>query len=107
MNELPVIVKWEGGRSHKGNPVLFFPTMDANAGRLVCYAHLGQHSEADYAYYRGLRNPAGAYQQLEANNLLAEYRRNLDKGESLKIVSRDTVTMQRQRYGWIAKRKAN
>ncbi len=26
--------------------------VDANPGHIVCYAHIGQHSEADYGYYR-------------------------------------------------------
>lgn len=26
--------------------------VDANPGHIVCYAHIGQHSEASYDYYR-------------------------------------------------------
>lgn len=32
-----------------------FPTVPARPGRLACYAHIGQHSEADSAYARSGR----------------------------------------------------
>ena len=31
--------------------VAFFPDDDVNWGRIACYAHDGQHSEADYMFY--------------------------------------------------------
>lgn len=34
-----------------GEIVAFFPELKANYGRMVCYAHIGQHSEADIEYY--------------------------------------------------------
>ena len=34
-----------------GTPILFLPDDPVNPGRIGCYAHLGQHSEADLGYY--------------------------------------------------------
>ena len=31
--------------------VAFLPELKANYGNIVCYAHVGQHSEASYDYY--------------------------------------------------------
>lgn len=95
-NIIHVIVKWEGGKS--GNPVLFLPEYAANDGRIVCYAHMGQHSEADLSYYWELRNPKGDYQQLEVSNLLNEYRDILEEDDELKIVFKDSVKFRKERY---------
>ena len=45
-----------------GHPecVLFLPHAAANPGRIVCYAHVGQHSEASTDYYSDTRPPADA-----------------------------------------------
>lgn len=40
-----------------GTPVLFIPREPANPGRIVCYAHIGQHSEADFGYYYRMTKP--------------------------------------------------
>lgn len=29
----------------------FFPDIEANYGKIVCYEHMGQHGEADLMYY--------------------------------------------------------
>jgi len=43
-----------------GDPVAFVPEGEANPGMLVCYAHVGQHSEACRAYYASTK-PAHYY----------------------------------------------
>lgn len=96
-NVIHVIVKWAGGQ-RTGNPILFFPQYDANAGRICCYAHIGQHSEADMSYYRGCRNPQGLKQIQAGDELLAEYARKLESYEALKRVYRDTARYRRERY---------
>ena len=47
MQEIIAIPRIEAG----GMPILFFPTEPARRGRIVCYAHIGQHAEADIGYY--------------------------------------------------------
>lgn len=32
--------------------IAFMPELKANYGKIVCYAHIGQHSEADLDYYQ-------------------------------------------------------
>jgi len=32
----------------------FFPDLPANLGNILCYAHIGQHSEASLDYFYGL-----------------------------------------------------
>ena len=32
--------------------IAFMPELKANYGKIVCYAHMGQHSEADLEYYQ-------------------------------------------------------
>jgi hypothetical protein len=39
----------------KGEPIAFFPEASANPGMIVCYAHIGQHSEACNEYYRSCK----------------------------------------------------
>lgn len=36
-----------------GEVVAFLPELPANRGNVVCYAHIGQHSEASIEYYHG------------------------------------------------------
>ena len=38
-------------RKESGDVVAFFPDHEANRGMIVCYAHIGQHSEASIEYY--------------------------------------------------------
>ena len=38
-------------RKCNGEIVAFLPELKANHGNIVCYAHVGQHSEASYDYY--------------------------------------------------------
>lgn len=38
-----------------GEVVAFLPELPANRGNIVCYAHIGQHSEASIEYYHGTK----------------------------------------------------
>ena len=60
---LPVLFKYATYHGVKGNPITtyesareviaLFPTIPANYGCIVCYSHIGQHSECDYAFATG------------------------------------------------------
>lgn len=89
------IAKWEGGKS--GNPVLFFPEYSVNIGKIACYAHTGQHSEACLTYYWNLRNCARPEQLNALAALVHEYTRNLSGDEKLVQVSRDNKNMRKLR----------
>ncbi len=39
----------DGKRNYEA--ILFFPAADANLGKIVCYAHVGQHSEASMMFF--------------------------------------------------------
>lgn len=39
-------------RMQQGKVTAYLPTCEANPGRIMCYAHIGQHCEADLRYYR-------------------------------------------------------
>jgi hypothetical protein len=52
----------------------FFPTHEANPGCIVCYAHVGQHSEASFRYYHEAR----LAKPEEYADLLAELRQIYD-----------------------------
>ena len=92
------IVKWEGGK--QGHPILFFPEASANAGRIVCYVHMGQHSEADMTYYWGLKNipVKDAARWQEANDLISEYQGFMNEGETMQRVHRDNQKMRNERW---------
>lgn len=68
--KIKYIVKMEGK-----TPALFLPERGATYGRIVCYVHEGQHSEADTSYFKSLRNPGPDAPWLEINALIREYRR--------------------------------
>jgi hypothetical protein len=53
--------------------VAFLPDEPANDGRVMCYARLGQHSEASLDYYRSNTIPAHP-QDEDAVRLLRELR---------------------------------
>ena len=38
-------------KDKSGNVTAFFPGMRCNYGMIVCYQHIGQHSEASMSYY--------------------------------------------------------
>lgn len=39
-------------RMIRGEVCAFLPDSDVNYGNILCYAHIGQHSEASLEYYR-------------------------------------------------------
>lgn len=46
-NKLKVIYR----KDSDGKIIAFLPELSANVGNIVCYAHIGQHSEASMEYY--------------------------------------------------------
>lgn len=46
-NKLKVIYR----KDSDGKIIAFLPELSANVGNIVCYAHIGQHSEASIEYY--------------------------------------------------------
>lgn len=65
MTDYPIIFRMErvDGENHMGEawlPIAFFPHEHVNYGKLGCYAHLGQHGEADLGYYQSTRKPRAA-----------------------------------------------
>lgn len=53
----------------RGEVNAFMPDAEANPGRIVCYAHIGQHSEASMDYYR-LGRPAKPHEYQELKDEL-------------------------------------
>jgi hypothetical protein len=49
----------------------FLPDVAANPGKIVCYVHVGQHSEASYHFYSACCRPVKP-DDSEAINLLLE-----------------------------------
>lgn len=43
---------------HRGDVTAVFPHFKANPGRMVCYAHLGQHGECAVEWYARDTRPA-------------------------------------------------
>lgn len=56
-------------KDNSGNIIAFFPEMACNYGKIMCYAHIGQHSEADIFFYMCDTKPA---KQSEYDELLKE-----------------------------------
>lgn len=51
-DEDPTTVVFRKAKFKDGEEVVaFFPEAEANWGRIACYTHDGQHSEADYMFY--------------------------------------------------------
>lgn len=92
MNIVSVILKWG-----KDAPLLFFPEYPANPGRIVCYAHAGQHGEADMGYYCWLKNPRTLEQKRAAHELFREYQRN-NPEYTMRIINRDRSKFRKIRW---------
>lgn len=43
-------------KTNDGEVIAFMPELPANYGKIVCYAHIGQHSEATLEYYQSTRS---------------------------------------------------
>lgn len=56
MEKVKIIFRKEKNPYTKEYEVIaFFPELKANYGRMVCYATMGQHSEADLEYYHNTK----------------------------------------------------
>lgn len=99
------IAKIEGESGFK-SLVLFLPENAANYGRIECYAHVGQHSEASTEYMRDCKpatpqNMAKAGIPLEAlDSLVREYETLGPAPEHCRVqlVRKDSAAMQRERW---------
>lgn len=68
-NALPVIFRAVRYGEHAGVVDAVFPTLPASPGNMVCYTHIGQHSEGSNAWYVNGTRPA---HPAEYASLLAE-----------------------------------
>ena len=48
MDKVKVIFR----KDKEGNIIAFFPELRVNYGNIASYMHIGQHSEADYWFYK-------------------------------------------------------
>lgn len=85
MTQIPVLFRAERSGQFKNELTAVFPTLPANPGMMVCYAHIGQHTEGSVGWYNGTR----AAKPSEYESLLRELRGIYDTdGDSLKVMSR-------------------
>lgn len=77
LEDFPVLFRWEGTKRKGRNVVAFFPYSGANRGRIVCYAHIGQHAEADHTYLAKTKPATDA----DAADLLRELRGIYETGD--------------------------
>lgn len=79
--ETPVIFR----KDKTGELTAFLPALPASPGMVVCYAHVGQHSEASEEYMRECKGVG----EDEYSELLAELRSIYETGkDGLKLVVR-------------------
>ena len=53
MEKIAMIFRKEYNPNTKSyEPIAFIPELPASYGRISCYSHMGQHSEADFEYYK-------------------------------------------------------
>ena len=99
MSTLPFyyIPRWDP--KHK-EPILFLPDMSANKYNIVCYAHVGQHSEASMEYYHSTRpiRPNKEERRL-THALIREYSGFMEKSEHMELKRRDSRRFQKTRWG--------
>lgn len=77
-----ILRRWP--KSEGGTVDAMLLDVDANRGRVVCYAHVGQHSEGDYAAVMSRTRPVAA-DDPDAVALLSELR---SIGYNLRVVKR-------------------
>lgn len=74
-------------------PIAFIPEAHVSYGRIGCYQHIGQHSEADLAYYKQTKKAT-----------FDEYKELLKELESvysdMKIVIRQRLNYDTLRKSW-------
>lgn len=73
--------------------IAFMPELPANYGRIVCYAHMGQHSEADVEYYHNTKKATEA----EYKPLLMELKSIYDDYE---LVVKQKINYKDLRNAW-------
>lgn len=74
MEKVKVIFRKEKNPYTKEYEVIaFMPELKANYGRIVCYATMGQHSEADLEYYHNTKKATEAEYKPLWNELKAVY----------------------------------
>jgi hypothetical protein len=73
----PIIFRKAGNRKDGFEILAVFPYGSANIGNLVCYAHLGQHSECALQYY----NESKPAKPQEYAGLLIELRGIYETGD--------------------------
>lgn len=85
MAQIPVLFRAERSGDFKGEVTAVFPTLEANRGMMVIYAHFGQHSEGCEEWYRATR----AARSDEYADLLTELRRIYERdGDTLQLMQR-------------------
>lgn len=85
MTEIPVLFRVERSGPHKGEVTAVFPSLPANPGNLLCYAHVGQHCEGSIEWYHGTR----AAKPAEYESLLRELRRIYERdGDKMRVMNR-------------------
>ena len=63
----PVLFRADRTGQFKGDVTAVFPTLEATLGYMVCYAHVGQHSECSIDWYYDTRPAKPAeYADLQA-----------------------------------------
>src|SRR4051812_49165104 len=72
VNALPVLFRVTKHGQFKGTVDAVFPTLPANPGHVVCYSHVGQHSEGSTEWLYNATRPAKLE---EYAALLAEVKR--------------------------------
>ena len=91
------ILRWE---RKDNSPILFLPQVRANIGNIVCYQHVGQHSEATMDYY--IRNTSPytikQWRSEAAKSLLKEYAAKMEPDQELVLVHKDRSSFRVERY---------
>ena len=70
MDKVKVIFR----KDKEGNIIAFLPELRVNHGNIASYMHIGQHSEADYWFYKETKKA----DKSEYNSLLGELKRIYD-----------------------------
>lgn len=74
MEKVKVIFRKEKNLyTNKYEVIAFMPELKSNYGRIVCYATMGQHSEADLEYYHHTKKATEAEYKPLYNELKAVY----------------------------------
>ena len=99
-DKYPVIYRMEGKRSDR-SAVAFFPHEHVNHGRIGCYAHLGQHGEADLGYY-GTTSPVRTTNDVAAVAALrAELKQIYETGDdAVELVERKRLPVDWRATAW-------